>query len=238
MAKAVATSYYQLKDYPKTIQAAGNYVKNDPNDTDMLVLIAQSQYLQKNYKGTTEGVQATIKAARATLNRVEIGGITVYDVQAVVLPDEALAQSLLGMSFLSKLRRYEYANGRLIQSIHAQEARLTAAEGADGKPLLRVALTEARMESRPNLEANRNAPVSFAMAKSTSFEFPAGAVFRDGVATRKLRWLTLDELLAAIEHAHADEVVVLPSDKDTRAAAEAASANVTRGRATNRPLRA
>ena len=92
------------------------------------------------------------------------------------------------------------ANGRLIQSIHAQEARLTAAEGADGKPLLRVALTEARMESRPTLEANRNAPVSFAMAKSTSFEFPAGAVFRDGVATRKLRWLTLDELLAAIEH--------------------------------------
>ncbi len=55
-----------------------------------------------------------IKAARATLNRVELGGITVYDVPAVVLPDEALAQSLLGMSFLSKLRRYEVANGRLV----------------------------------------------------------------------------------------------------------------------------
>ena len=91
-------------------------------------------------------------------------------------------------------------NGRLTQSIHAQEARLTATEGPDGKPLLRVALTEARMESRPPADANRNAPAAFAMAKSTTFEFPAGAVFQEGAATRKLRWLTLGELLDAIEH--------------------------------------
>jgi tetratricopeptide (TPR) repeat protein len=48
-------------------------VKNDPNDTDMLVLIAQSQYLQKNFKGTVEGVQATLKAARATGKPVQEG---------------------------------------------------------------------------------------------------------------------------------------------------------------------
>ena len=39
---------------------------------------------------------------------------TVYDVPAMVLPDEALAKNLLGVSFLSRLRRYEYANGRLL----------------------------------------------------------------------------------------------------------------------------
>jgi aspartyl protease family protein len=38
----------------------------------------------------------------------------VFDVPALVLPDEALAQNLLGVSFLSRLRRYEYANGRLV----------------------------------------------------------------------------------------------------------------------------
>ena len=92
------------------------------------------------------------------------------------------------------------ANGRLTQSIHAQEARLTATEDKDGKAFLRVALTEARMESRAPSEANRNAPAAFAMAKSTTFGFPAGTVFQDGGVIRKLRWLTLAELLEAMEH--------------------------------------
>ena len=52
--------------------------------------------------------------ARAKLDRIEIGGITVYDVQALVLPDDALGVNLLGVSFLSRLKRYEYANGRLV----------------------------------------------------------------------------------------------------------------------------
>ena len=42
------------------------------------------------------------------------GGITVFDVAAMVLPDEALAKNLLGVSFLSRLKRYEYANGRIV----------------------------------------------------------------------------------------------------------------------------
>ena len=92
------------------------------------------------------------------------------------------------------------ANGRLVQSIHAKEARLTALEGADGKALLRVTLTEARMESRALTEQNRTAPAAFAMAQSTTLEFPAGSVFQENIAGRKLRWLTLAELLEAIEH--------------------------------------
>ena len=55
-----------------------------------------------------------IMAARATIERIEVGGITVYDVPAMVLPDEALAKNLLGVSFLSRLKRYEYANGRMV----------------------------------------------------------------------------------------------------------------------------
>ena len=32
----------------------------------------------------------------------------------MVLPDEALSENLLGLSFLSKLKRFEYANGQMV----------------------------------------------------------------------------------------------------------------------------
>jgi aspartyl protease family protein len=56
-----------------------------------------------------------IKAAPVKLDRIEIGDeIAVDDVSALVLPDEALPQNLLGVSFLSRLKRYEYNDGRLV----------------------------------------------------------------------------------------------------------------------------
>jgi aspartyl protease family protein len=45
---------------------------------------------------------------------MDVGGLIVRDVEALVLPDEALAENLLGLSFLSRLKRFEYANGRLV----------------------------------------------------------------------------------------------------------------------------
>jgi aspartyl protease family protein len=66
------------------------------------------------YNATVTTANGTIKAARIRLAMVEIGELTVRDVDAMVLPDEALSENLLGLSFLSKLRRYEYANGRLV----------------------------------------------------------------------------------------------------------------------------
>jgi len=70
--------------------------------------------LPRDYTAAVSTANGTIKAARAKLERIEIGGITVFDVPALVLPDEALAQSLLGMAFLSRLKRYEVADGRLV----------------------------------------------------------------------------------------------------------------------------
>ena len=67
-----------------------------------------------DYTATAITANGRIKAARATIERIEVGGITVYDVPAMVLPDQALAKNLLGVSFLSRLKRYEYANGRLV----------------------------------------------------------------------------------------------------------------------------
>jgi len=67
-----------------------------------------------DYTATAITANGKIKAARATVDRIQVGGITVYDVPAMVLPDEALAKNLLGVSFLSRLKRYEYANGRIV----------------------------------------------------------------------------------------------------------------------------
>jgi len=68
----------------------------------------------RDYSAVAVTANGKIKAARATIERIEVGGITVYDVPAMILPDEALAKNLLGVSFLSRLKRYEYANGRLV----------------------------------------------------------------------------------------------------------------------------
>jgi aspartyl protease family protein len=66
------------------------------------------------YTMTVRTANGAVGAAPVTLNRVEIGSITIRDVAAMVLPEGALSDNLLGMTFLSRLQRYEYSNGRLV----------------------------------------------------------------------------------------------------------------------------
>ena len=70
--------------------------------------------MPRDYTATVSTANGKIKAAPAKIGRIEVGGITVYDVPALVLPDDVLSQNLLGVSFLSRLKRYEYAAGRLV----------------------------------------------------------------------------------------------------------------------------
>src|SRR5665213_810649 len=70
--------------------------------------------MRSEYTAVVSTANGKINAARAKLERIEIGDISVYDVPTLVLPDEALSQNLLGIAFLSKLRRYEVADGRLL----------------------------------------------------------------------------------------------------------------------------
>jgi aspartyl protease family protein len=53
------------------------------------------------------------RAARVTLRSVEIDSVRVFDVEGLVLQDGALDGTLLGMSFLSRLRSFSVENGRL-----------------------------------------------------------------------------------------------------------------------------
>ena len=54
------------------------------------------------------------RAAPVQLGMVEVGGLNVRNVAALVSPDEALSENLLGLSFLSRLRRFEYSNGKMV----------------------------------------------------------------------------------------------------------------------------
>ncbi len=67
-----------------------------------------------DYNATVTTANGTIKAARTRLAMIDVGGLIVRDVDAMVLPDEALSENLLGLSFLSKLKRFEYANGKMV----------------------------------------------------------------------------------------------------------------------------
>jgi len=67
-----------------------------------------------DYTASVSTANGSIKAARTRLAMVDIGGLVVRDVDALVLPDAALSENLLGMSYLSKLRRFEMAGGKLV----------------------------------------------------------------------------------------------------------------------------
>ena len=67
-----------------------------------------------DYKASVNTANGVIKAAPTRIAMIEIGELIVRDVDAMVLPDEALSENLLGLSFLSKLKRFEYANGKMV----------------------------------------------------------------------------------------------------------------------------
>lgn len=69
---------------------------------------------QREFVAEVKTANGTVRAAPAQLDMVEVGDLVVRDVAAVVLPDEALSDNLLGLSFLSRLRRFEYSDGKLV----------------------------------------------------------------------------------------------------------------------------
>jgi aspartyl protease family protein len=67
----------------------------------------------RDYTIKTQTANGVGKAAPVTLDRIEINGITVRDVRAMVVPDEALSTNLLGMTFLSRVK-WTHDRGRLV----------------------------------------------------------------------------------------------------------------------------
>jgi aspartyl protease family protein len=68
---------------------------------------------EADYKIKVSTANGTVTAARAWLSRIDIGDITVHDIDAIVMPDRALGTNLLGMSFLSRVQ-LQQQNGKLV----------------------------------------------------------------------------------------------------------------------------
>jgi aspartyl protease family protein len=68
----------------------------------------------RDFVAQLKTANGTVRGAPVRLGMVEIGGLMLRNVTAVVLPDEALSENLLGLSFLSRLHRFEYRDGRLV----------------------------------------------------------------------------------------------------------------------------
>lgn len=66
-----------------------------------------------DYRNTVSTANGQTKAAYLKLDRIEIGGVRVQDVDALVLKDEALNTTLIGVSFLKKLNSYSVEDGAL-----------------------------------------------------------------------------------------------------------------------------
>lgn len=64
-------------------------------------------------KNTVNTANGKARATLAMIGRVEVGRILVENVQAVVLEDEALSTTLIGMTFLNRLKAFKVDDGTL-----------------------------------------------------------------------------------------------------------------------------
>lgn len=69
---------------------------------------------KRDYTAAVRTANGTARVAPITLKRVEIGGITLRNIPAVVSEPGRLSTSLLGMSFLSRLSRVDMRRGQLV----------------------------------------------------------------------------------------------------------------------------
>lgn len=67
-----------------------------------------------DYTVPTHTANGVRYSAPVTLREVRVGDITVRDVDGLVSPKGALSVTLLGMSFLGRLRQVEMRDGRLV----------------------------------------------------------------------------------------------------------------------------
>ena len=67
-----------------------------------------------DFSGQARTANGVAKVAPLTLDRLRVAGITLRDVPAVVAEPGALGVNLLGMSFLSRLKRFEMQSGELL----------------------------------------------------------------------------------------------------------------------------
>jgi aspartyl protease family protein len=69
---------------------------------------------ERDYVAMVKTANGAMRVAPVELGTVEIDDLEVHNVAAVVLPPGVLNENLLGLSFLSRLRHFEYTDGKLV----------------------------------------------------------------------------------------------------------------------------
>ncbi|HMK90660.1 MAG TPA: TIGR02281 family clan AA aspartic protease [Methylocystis sp.] len=95
---------------PVMIDTGASFVSLSSEDAAQLGIFP----LPGDYSVRLQSANGIVLAAPVKLQRVKLGGIEVYDVDAVVSERGAMRGSLLGMTFLSKLSHVEIASGELV----------------------------------------------------------------------------------------------------------------------------
>ncbi len=67
----------------------------------------------QDYTRPVSTANGVVRVATVKLPALKVGDVEIRNVEAVVMPEGRLSTSLLGMSFLKKLRSFEIAGGRL-----------------------------------------------------------------------------------------------------------------------------
>jgi aspartyl protease family protein len=68
----------------------------------------------KDFRHKVTTANGEVRAAAATIASMQIGRITIENVEAMVLEDKALSGTLVGVSFLNRLAKYQVENGMLL----------------------------------------------------------------------------------------------------------------------------
>jgi len=92
------------------------------------------------------------------------------------------------------------AEGRLFETIHTAEGRLTKVDKPDGSAVLRLVAISAQVDTRRSGDDGFKFPSVTKEAGQAPLEFPVSGVFKDGNGyERKLRWHTTSELLELMD---------------------------------------
>ena len=92
------------------------------------------------------------------------------------------------------------AEGRLFETIHTAEGRLTKVDKPDGSAVLRLVAISAQVDTRRAGDDGFKFPSVTKEAGQAPLEFPVSGVFKEGSGyDRKLRWHTTSELLELMD---------------------------------------
>lgn len=92
------------------VDTGASIIALKPEDAAMLGI----RPVERDYVGTVGTANGAVRVAPVELGTVEVDDLELHNVAAVVMPPRVLNENLLGLSFLRRLRRFEYADGKLV----------------------------------------------------------------------------------------------------------------------------